>query len=51
MLNKVFIIWLFIAIISSTFINHKIYGNSNSTVSNYEIIKFFQHKQVIKKTL
>ncbi len=45
MSNKVFIIWLFIAIVSSTFINHKIYGNSNITRSNYEGIKDFQHDQ------
>ena len=49
MSNKVFIIWLFIAIIFSTFINHKIYGNSHITRSNYEGIKDFEHVQIKKK--
>ncbi len=49
MSNKIFYISALIAIILSTFINHKIYGNSNSTMSNYERIKYFQHKKDIKK--
>lgn len=49
MLNKIFYILGLMTIILSIFINHKVYGNSNVTVSNYEIIKEFQHKQSIKK--
>ncbi len=45
MSNKIFIILLFIAIIGSTFINHKVYGNSNFTISNYEIAKNFTYKE------
>ena len=43
MSNKVFIIWLFIAVISSIFINHKMYGDSNITKTNYELVKDFIH--------
>ncbi len=50
MSNKIFIMLLFIAIISSTFMNHKIYGNSHITRSNYEVIKDFQHDQRKKKS-
>jgi len=50
MTNKAFIIWLFIAIISSTFLNHKVYGNSNITRSNYEGIKDFHHDLRKKKS-
>ncbi len=49
MSNKVFMIWLFIVIISSTFINHKIYGNSNSTLSSYEILQDLNRKRIKKQ--
>ncbi len=39
------IILIILAIALCLTINHKVYGNSNSTISNYEIIKEFQHKQ------
>ena len=49
MLNKVCIIWLFIAIIFSTFINHKMYGNSSSTMSNYEVLQDLNRKRIKKQ--
>lgn len=48
MSNKTFIILLFIAVIGSTFINHKVYGNSNITQSNIERLQAIHHS--IKKT-
>ena len=48
MSNKKFMIFLFFAIIISTFINHKVYGNSNSTISNIERLIAINHS--IKKT-
>ncbi len=48
MSNKIFIIWLFIVIIFFTFINHKVYGNSNTTQSNVEIMRNI-HSEYQKK--
>ncbi len=42
MSNKTFII-LFISIFFSTFLNHKIYGNSNTTISNFERLHAINH--------
>jgi len=43
------IILTIIVIFLSVFINHQVYGNSNVTMSNYEVVKDLAHKQIIKQ--
>ncbi len=45
MMNKKRLLILSLILFLSLFLNHIKFGNSNSIVSNYEIIKEFQHKQ------
>jgi len=49
MSNKTFFIILPIVIILSLSINHKIYGNSNSTNSGIEIFNYWQHERAKTK--
>ena len=49
MSNKIFYISALIAIILSTFINHKIYGNSNAIMSNYEVLQDLNRKRIKKQ--
>lgn len=49
MSNKTFYISALIAIVLSIFINHKIYGNSNATISNYEVLQELNRKRIKKQ--
>ncbi len=49
MSNKIFYMSALIAIILSTFINHKIYGNSNTTMSSYEVLQDLNRKRIKKQ--
>ena len=49
MSNKIFYISALIVIILSVFINHKMYGNSNVTMSNYEILQDLNRERIKKQ--
>ena len=40
---------LFGVILLSSFLNHLIYGNSNTTMSQYEAMKNIRHEQIKRK--
>ena len=49
MTNKIFYISALIAIILSVFVNHKIYGNSNATMSSYEVLQELNRTRIKKQ--
>ena len=47
--KKYYIILIFLIIFLSFFLNHLTYGNSNSTISNYEMIQYYKQEQIKRK--
>lgn len=44
--KKQMLIFFLVMFLFASFVNHRIYGNSNSTISQYEVLEHLKHNKI-----